>query len=129
MKTMLAALAAAAALSGLAGASGAQAQAPAPAATPAPAWEGVLRQTIDQLQRGQPDYAKMVPALADATRQQMPQIQPIFAQLGKLTAVKYEQTTPQGMEVYTVTFEHGATQWGILVGADGKIAGLGFKPS
>lgn len=131
MKMMLAALASTAALATLVGSTGAEAQAPAPApaATPSPAWESLLRQTIDQMQRGQPDYDRMSPALVDATHQQLAQIQQAFTQLGKLTAVKFEQTTPEGMEIYTVTFEHGTTQWGIFVGADGKIAGLGFKPA
>jgi hypothetical protein len=131
MTKMLAALAStlALALLGPGATALAQAQATAPAATPAPQWEGVLKTTIDQLEAGQPDYSKMTPELADATKAQADQVKQVFGQLGKLTALKFDQMGPQGSEMYTATFEHGSLRWVILVQPDGKISGLGAMPA
>ena len=128
MKKMLAVLAAATMFATL-GADPPSALAQAPATASTPAWEAVLRQTIDQLAQGKPDYDRMVPPLADAAKQQQSQVEQLFMQFGKLTAVKFDRTDENGIEWYNVTFEHGVTQWGIKVEPDGKISALGVRPA
>lgn len=101
---------------------------PPPASSAAHPTEAPLRLVIDQLQRGAPDYDRMIPELADATRQQIGQIQPALTQFGKVTDVKFEMVGEHGEDVYTVTFEHAVTEWSILIGPDGKLTGLFLRP-
>jgi hypothetical protein len=96
--------------------------------TPAAGSEAALRRNIDEVRRGQPNYELMSPALADLTRQQLPQIQTILGQLGALESVTFKSVGPGGMDVYEVKFEHGTSEWRISLDSDGKVAGLGFRP-
>ena len=89
--------------------------------------EATLRRNIDEVRRGQPNYELMSPALADLTRQQLPQIQTILGQLGAMESVTFKSVGPGGMDVYEVKFEHGSTEWRIMLDSDGKVAGLGFR--
>jgi hypothetical protein len=34
---------------------------------------------------------------------------------------------PGGADIYEVRFEHATTEWRIMLGADGKVASLGFR--
>jgi CubicO group peptidase (beta-lactamase class C family) len=96
--------------------------------TPAPGGEAALRRNIDEARRGQPNYELMSPALAALTRQQLPQLQAILTQLGALESVTFKSAGPSGADTYEVKFEHGSTQWLIVLGSDGKVAALGFRP-
>ncbi len=96
--------------------------------TPAPGGEAALRRNIDEVRRGQPNYDLMSPALAALTRQQLPQIQALLTQLGAVESVAFKSVGPSGADVYEVKFEHGSTEWRIVLDLDGKVAGLGFRP-
>lgn len=96
--------------------------------TQSPGTEAALRRNIDELERGEPDYAQMSPQLADVTRQQLPQLKAILAQLGALQSITFAGVGPGGADIYHVKFEHGATEWRIMLGADGKASSIGFRP-
>jgi hypothetical protein len=49
---------------------------------PTPGAEAAIRQNIAAILAGQPTYDRMSPGLADVTRQQLPQLKAIFANLG-----------------------------------------------
>ena len=85
--------------------------------------EDRLRQVIDQLQRGQPDYDQMEPVLRAAVRQQMDTISPMLRALGALQSVTYEGRQ-QNADVYDVHFANGEAVWLISLSPDGKIATL-----
>jgi serine-type D-Ala-D-Ala carboxypeptidase/endopeptidase len=93
-----------------------------------PGTEAALRRDIDELRAGEPKYDLMVPALADATRQQLPQIKALIAQLGALESVKFTGVGPGGADIYDVKFEHGSTEWRIMLDPDGKLATILFRP-
>lgn len=95
---------------------------------PAPGTEAALRRNIEELQRGEPNYDQMSPQLADVTRQQLPQLKQIMAQLGALQSVTFTGVGPGGADIYQVKFEHGSTEWRISLGPDGKASGIGFRP-
>lgn len=95
--------------------------------TPDPRTEAALRRNIDDLLLGQPQYEKMSSGLANATRQQLPQLIPILTKLGALRSVTFKGVGPGGMDIYEVTFEHGSTEWRILMQSDEKIASVGFR--
>jgi hypothetical protein len=96
--------------------------------TAAPDSEAALRRVIEELRLGQPKYELMGPALADLTRQQLPQLQGLFNQFGALEAVTFKEVGPGGADVYEVKFEHGSSEWRISLDSDGKVALLGFRP-
>ena len=96
--------------------------------TPAPGGEAALRRNIDEVRRGQPNYDLMSPPLAALTGQQLPQIQALLTQLGAVESVTFKSVGPGGADVYEVKFEHGSTEWRIVLDSDGKVAGLGFRP-
>lgn len=94
--------------------------------TAAPGSETALRRDIDELQRGEPKYELMSPGLADVTRRQLPQLKDALTQLGALQSVAFKGVGPGGADIYEVKFEHGSTEWRIMLESDGKIAGVGF---
>ena len=66
--------------------------------------------------------------LADITRQQLPQLKSTMAQLGALQSVTFAGVGPGGADIYQVKFEHGTTEWRIMLGTDGKAVSIGFRP-
>jgi hypothetical protein len=93
-----------------------------------PGTETSLRRNIEELQRGEPNYDLMSPQLAAVTRQQLPQLKTTIAELGALQSVTFTGVGPGGADIYHVKFEHGTTEWRIMLGADGKAVSIGFRP-
>lgn len=95
---------------------------------PTPGAETAIRQNIADIVAGQPKYGRMSPGLAGITRQQLPQLKSIFANLGAIKSVTFKRVEKNGADVYDVQFEHGSTEWQIIVAPDGTIDSLGFRP-
>jgi CubicO group peptidase (beta-lactamase class C family) len=96
--------------------------------TPAPGGEAALRKMIEDLRQGKPDYGSMSPGLAEATRQQLPQIQPEISKLGSIQSITFKGVGPGGADIYLVGFEKGALEYRIWLGADGKVESANFRP-
>ncbi len=91
---------------------------------PSPGTEAALRHQIETLERGDPDYAAMGPGLADATRQQLPQIRALFKKIGALKSLEFGKVLPNGADLYLATFEHGELACTITpLSPDGKVTG------
>jgi D-alanyl-D-alanine-carboxypeptidase/D-alanyl-D-alanine-endopeptidase len=95
--------------------------------TQSPGSEAAVRRIIDELKLGQPKYELMTPGFADVTRQQLPQLKALIIQLGAMESVSFKGVGPGGADIYEVKFEHGLTEWRIMLEADGKIASVGFR--
>jgi cyanophycinase len=95
---------------------------------PAAGNEATIRRVIAEIEVGTPNYDSMNPGLAAATRQQLPRLKAIFANLGRLKSVTFRSVEKSGMDVYVVEFQHGTTEWRIMKSPDGKIDSLGFQP-
>jgi hypothetical protein len=95
--------------------------------TAAPGSEAALRKMIEDLRAGKPNYDSMSPGLADATRQQLSQIQPEINKLGTLQSVTFKGVGPGGADIYLLGFETGALEYRISLGASGKIEGAGYR--
>ena len=91
--------------------------------TATPGSEAALRRLIEGISTGKPNFAEMSPALADATRQQLPQLAAAMAHLGIVQSVEFRGVGNQGWDMYDVRQEHGSSQWRIALGADGIITG------
>jgi CubicO group peptidase (beta-lactamase class C family) len=96
--------------------------------TAAPGSETALRRDIDELRQGQPKYDLMTAQMANITRQQLPQLTATITGLGAVQSIKFKGVGPAGADIYEVKFENGATEWRISLDADGKVAGMGFRP-
>ncbi len=93
-----------------------------------PRTEAALRRDIEELRLGQPKYELMSSGLANVTRQQLPQLKATITQLGAVESVTFKGVGPGGADIYDVKFEHGSTEWRILMQSDEKVASVGFRP-
>lgn len=94
---------------------------------PTPGAEASIRQDIADILAGQPKYDRMSPGLADATRQQLPQLKTIFSNLGAIKSVTFKRVEKNGADVYDIDFEHGSTEWQIVMTPDGILESVGFR--
>jgi hypothetical protein len=83
---------------------------------------------IEDLRLGKPDYDRMSPGLAAATRQQLPQLQSTLTQLGALQSMTFKGVGPGGADIYAVKFENGSLEYRILLGTDGKVEMASVRP-
>jgi hypothetical protein len=97
--------------------------------TAAPGSEAAVRHAIEGLQSGKPDYDRMSPGLADATRRQLPQIQATFAGMGALQSVIFKGVGPGGADIYQINFEKGSIDYRIWPGENGRVESANFRPS
>ncbi|MBB3137561.1 hypothetical protein FHS26_005323 [Rhizobium pisi] len=89
--------------------------------------EALLRSVIAEHQNGEVDYDRMVPALADAGREQMPMIRADLERAGALRSISFRGVSSDGWDVYDVAFENAAMEWRFALAADGRFSGLFFR--
>jgi CubicO group peptidase (beta-lactamase class C family) len=97
--------------------------------TPAPGSEAAVRRMIEELRLGKPDYDLMSSGLADATRQQLSQLQTMITRLGPLQSVSFKAAGPGGADIYQVKFEKGSLDYRVWLGTDGKVESANLRPS
>lgn len=90
--------------------------------------EAALRRSIAELQAGAPRYDLLSPALADLTREQLPQIHADIAALGPLQGVTFVEVGRMGEAVYDVKFANGEWRWRILLDEGGKTILAAMRP-
>lgn len=96
--------------------------------TASPGTETALRGLIDGIISGKPNYDEMSSALADATRHQLPNLQPGLAELGAVQSAGFLGVGAQGEDVYSVRHENGASHWRIALDFQGKISTAWVTP-
>jgi D-alanyl-D-alanine carboxypeptidase len=96
-----------------------------PASTARPT-EVALRRHFASLERGEPNYDDMVPALADAIRAD-PEAAQSATELMPPRSMVFKGTGPRGADIYEVTSDGGLSEWRIMLAPDGKIAVLFFR--
>jgi beta-lactamase regulating signal transducer with metallopeptidase domain len=95
---------------------------------PAPGSKDAILRGIEGMQRGSPDYDRMRPALADAIRRQLPQLQRMFSALGAMETIFFRGVGPGGYDIYGVKFANGFAEFRIQLGADGIAEDVLFRP-
>jgi hypothetical protein len=106
-----------------------QAVRPAPQRrSPAPGSELALREYIDALGRGAPNYDDMTPQVATNTRQQLLLYRALLARFGTLRAISFRTVTGAGNDLYFVHFSNGSAEWRIGLAKEGKIARISLGP-
>jgi hypothetical protein len=96
--------------------------------TPVPGSEEILRQHIEGIRRGAPDYDRMTPEAAAATRQLLPQQRAILARLGALRAISFRGVGLTGEDIYEVLFANGSAGWQISLLDEGRIRTVSLGP-
>jgi len=99
-----------------------------PRTTPMAGSEEMLRQYIEALGRGEPNYDRMTSQVAAQTRQQLPFNQAILSRLGALRAVSFRGVTNIGNDIYMVHFANGSAEWRIGLVKDGTIGRIALGP-
>ena len=77
---------------------------------------------------GKPDYDTMSPGLAAATRQQLPQLQPMITELGAIQSMTFKGVGPAGADIYQVKLEKGSLEYRIWLAPDGKVESALVRP-
>jgi serine-type D-Ala-D-Ala carboxypeptidase/endopeptidase len=96
--------------------------------TALPGSEAAVRRLVEELRIGQPKYELMTPGFADVTRQQLPQLKTIITQFGAVQSVTFKAVGQGGDDIYEVKFEHGSSEWRIMLQTDGKVGSVGIRP-
>jgi beta-lactamase regulating signal transducer with metallopeptidase domain len=97
--------------------------------SPAPGSRAALLRTIDELQRGAPDYGRMSPQLANALRPQLTRLGDMLAILGPVQSVFFRGVGPGGYDIYGAQFTNGSAEFRLSVAADGTIEDILFRPN
>ena len=90
--------------------------------------EDALRQYIDAVGRGAPDYDRMTPEAAAETRQQLLLNQAILSKLGAVRAMSFRGVSPLGSDIYFVQFANGSAEWRIGLVKQGRIGRIALGP-
>jgi len=95
---------------------------------PRPGSEEMLRNYIEALSRGEPDYDRMTPEAAAQTRRNLELDRAILARLGALRAVSFRGVTSVGSDVYMTHFANGSAEWRIGLVKNGNIGRIALGP-
>jgi BlaR1 peptidase M56/VHL beta domain len=99
-----------------------------PRTVPLAGSEAMLRQYIEAIDRGEPNYDRMTSEVASQTRQQLPFNQAILARLGALRAMSFRGVSSLGSDVYIAHFANGSAEWRIGLVKDGTIGRIALGP-
>jgi hypothetical protein len=99
-----------------------------PRTAPLAGSEELLRQYIEALGRGEPNYDRMTSEVAAQTRQQLPLNQAILSRLGALRAVSFRGVSSLGSDIYMAHFANGSAEWRIGLVKDGTIGRIALGP-
>jgi hypothetical protein len=93
-----------------------------------PGTEAALRRLIEGIISGKPNYDEMSALLAEATRQQLPNLQSGLAELRTVQSIRFLGVGAQGEDVYSVRHENGASHWRIALDSKGTISTAWVTP-
>lgn len=91
--------------------------------SPMPGSEAAVQHLLAGVSTGKPNYDEMSPALAEATRKNLPQMQSGLATLGPVVSIKFMGVGNQGWDLYQITHEHGISQVRVMLDSNGTIVG------
>jgi C-terminal processing protease CtpA/Prc len=89
---------------------------------PQPGGKAALHRQMDQLARGEPDYAKLTDNMAKWTREELPRLKNILTTVGQVKSVTFKNVDDAGADVYEVACANGKLRSGIYLSPDGKVA-------
>jgi BlaR1 peptidase M56/Domain of unknown function (DUF3471) len=96
--------------------------------SPAQGGKDAVLRTIAGLQSGAPDYEGMSLPLADNMRRQLAQLHAMLTALGPVESVFFRGVGPGGYDIYGAKFANGIAEFRLMMGADGSIDDVIFRP-
>ena len=96
--------------------------------TPVPGGKAAIVQAIEDLQHNLPNYQRMSPQLADRVRRNVSDLHAMLTALGALESIFFRGVGPGSYDIYGAKFAHGLAEFRLLMGADGKIDDMVFRP-
>jgi BlaR1 peptidase M56/Domain of unknown function (DUF3471) len=90
--------------------------------------EGMLRQYIEGVRQGAPDYERMTSLAADVARQSLRRRQALLAKLGAVQAITFAGISSGEEDIYQIKFDNGSMEWRIDLTPDGKIRRIELGP-
>jgi hypothetical protein len=90
--------------------------------------EAMLREYIEAIGRGQPNYDRMTSEVAAQTHRQLPINQAILSRLGALRAMSFRGVSSLGSDVYIAHFANGSAEWRIGLVKHGAIGRIALGP-
>jgi beta-lactamase regulating signal transducer with metallopeptidase domain len=96
--------------------------------TPADGSKDAVLWVLDDLKREAPTYGRMSPPLADRVRQQIAHLRAMITALGAMQSVFFRGVGPGGFDIYGAKFAGGLAEFRILLGAEGIIENMVFRP-
>jgi BlaR1 peptidase M56/Domain of unknown function (DUF3471) len=96
--------------------------------SPVPGSEQALREYIEALGRGTPNYDDMTPQVATNTRQQLLLYRALLGRLGTLRALSFRGVTAADNDVYIAHFSNGSAEWRLGLVKEGKIGRISLGP-
>ena len=91
--------------------------------------EEMLRQYIEAVGRGKPNYDRMTAEVAAQTRQNLALDQAIVSRLGAVRGMSFRGVNYFGNDMYMVQFANGSAEWRIGLVKDGMIGRITLGPS
>jgi hypothetical protein len=96
--------------------------------SPAQGSKNAVLRSIEDLQAGALNDARMSPSLADEMNRQLPKLHAMLTALGDMESIFFRGVGPGGYDIYGVKFANGLAEFRLLIGADGTIEDLAFRP-
>lgn len=91
-----------------------------------PRTEPLVRQFVDDVRRGKPQYERMLPSLADMLRKDLPDLQDDLEPLGAFKSMVFKGVSEGGSDIYQVKFENGEMEFRLGIASDGTIVLLAW---
>ncbi|MGJ4945366.1 M56 family metallopeptidase [Bradyrhizobium sp. HKCCYLS1011] len=95
---------------------------------PTPGSREMVLRGIADLQRGAPNYERMGAALASYIRQHMSSLRSTLVTLGDVQSIFFRGVGGGGYDIYGVKFANGSAEFRILVGPEGRVDDVLFRP-
>jgi Domain of unknown function (DUF3471) len=84
-----------------------------------PRTKPLVRQFLDDVGHGKPQYDHMLPSLADMVREDLPDLQDHLAELGWFKSIVFKGVSQGGSDIYQVKFENGEMEFRLGIASDG----------
>lgn len=91
-----------------------------------PRTEFLVRQFVDSVRLGKPQYDRMLPSLADMLREDVPDLQDDMEPLGAFKSMVFKGVSKGGSDIYQVKFENGEMEFRLAIASDGTIVLLAW---
>jgi hypothetical protein len=95
---------------------------------PAPGGEAVLRQTIEDLRSGNPEFEGMSVQLASKLHKLLPYLQTSLGLLGAVDGISFRGVGPGGYDIYGVKFTKGSAEFRIDLAPGGALEDITYRP-